>query len=384
MIPTDPAQLVIYPTGAGQPRKLEQGGLVALRDRRVLPRRQADPRLRPRGRSRGPLLRPGRRRAASRAPSPPRARRTGSCRPTALQVLVRESGGGQKLYPVDGGAPRPVPGATPDDAVVRWTPGRQVPARRSSLYSDVPLRVEKLDIATGRRETYQTARARRPGRRRPDLPDRAERRRQELRLQRPPPDVAPVPGVRSERKHEPDDSRGRHRASARTRSCRRSAPAGWARSTARDTRLERDGRGQGAAAAAVGVARRSRAAVRARGEDDLAAVAPAHLRALRRRQRGRDRVPRHGAARGRDARRIGSRKGPLPLEQTLRYGQRDRGRARQGAPAGDRAPGPEARQRDADEVGREAARLRPGEGDGAAGAVGRDVAADGDGQPART
>ena len=45
----------------------------------------------------------------------------------------------------------------------------------------------------------------------------------------------------------------------------------------------------------------SPAALRARGEDDLAALAPAHLRALRRRQRGRDRVPRHGVPRGRDA-----------------------------------------------------------------------------------
>ncbi len=64
-------------------------------------------------------------------------------------------------------------------------------------------------------------------------------------------------------------------------------------------------------------------------------------------------------------------KGALPLEQTLRYGERDRRRAGQGAPAGDRAPGPEARQRDADEVRREASRLRAGEGDGAADAAKR-------------
>ena len=57
-------------------------------------------------------------------------------------------------------------------------------------------------------------------------------------------------------------------------------------------------------------------------------------------------------------------KGALPLEQTLRFGDRDRRCAGQGAPAGDRAPGPEARQRDADEVGRQASRLRPGQGDG--------------------
>ena len=35
-------------------------------------------------------------------------------------------------------------------------------------------------------------------------------------------------------------------------------------------------------------------------------------------------------------------KGPLPLEQTLRYGAGDRRRAEQSAPAGDRAPGSQA------------------------------------------
>ena len=56
--------------------------------------------------------------------------------------------------------------------------------------------------------------------------------------------------------------------------------------------------------------------------------------------------------------------------------RRDRRRAGQGAPAGDRAPGSEARQRDADEVGREAPRLRAGQGDGAGGGEGEpDVAA---------
>ena len=42
-------------------------------------------------------------------------------------------------------------------------------------------------------------------------------------------------------------------------------------------------------------------ALRARGEDGLAALASAHLRALRRRARGRDRLPGDGAPRGRDA-----------------------------------------------------------------------------------
>ena len=57
-------------------------------------------------------------------------------------------------------------------------------------------------------------------------------------------------------------------------------------------------------------------------------------------------------------------KGALPTEQLLRYRHRDRRRPRQGAPAGDRAPRPEARQRHADEVGRQAPRLRPREAPG--------------------
>ena len=149
---------------------------------------------------------------------------------------------------------------------------------------------------------------------------------------------------------------------------------------ARDTRLERT--------VAIKVlpqhlsaSPESSPALRARGEDDLAALALAHLRAVRRRAtRTASSTWSWSCSRARRW-RIGWRKGALPREQTLRYGHRDRRRAGQGAPAGDRPPGPEARQRDADEVGGEAARLRAGEGDGAGGAgLGSDVAADGDGQ----
>ena len=38
---------------------------------------------------------------------------------------------------------------------MRWTPdGKSLLV--DSLYSDVPLRIEKLDVATGRREPYKT------------------------------------------------------------------------------------------------------------------------------------------------------------------------------------------------------------------------------------
>ncbi len=101
-------------------------------------------------------------------------------------------------------------------------------------------------------------------------------------------------------------------------------------------------------------------AVRARGEDDLAVLAPAHLRAVRRRARGRRRVPRHGVPRGRVAGRSPGQ-GPAADRADPALRDRDRRRARQGAPAGDRPSRPEARQHHDHEVGREAARLRPGE-----------------------
>src|SRR6266542_2242436 len=60
----------------------------------------------------------------------------------------------------------------------------------------------------------------------------------------------------------------------------------------------------------------------------------------------------------------GSRLGPYEVIAPLGAGGRGEvyGRAGEGAQVGDRAPGPEARQRHADEVGGQTARLRPREG----------------------
>ena len=135
-------------------------------------------------------------------------------------------------------------------------------------------------------------------------------------------------------------------------------------------RRRRDGRGlQGARHAARAHGRRQGPrrppldergdppALRARGEDDLPVFAPAHLRAPRRRARGRHRLPRHGVpgrrvARGSPGQRAAAdRAGPALRD-------RDRRRARQGASPGHRPSRPEARQRHADEVRGQAARLR--------------------------
>src|SRR5258706_5477481 len=88
----------------------------------------------------------------------------------------------------------------------------------------------------------------------------------------------------------------------------------WAVRDRRAARRGRDGGGVPGARYAIGargcdqspagatlVLSGSPPAVRAGGQDDLAALAPAYLRALRRGESGRRRVPGHGAAGRRDA-----------------------------------------------------------------------------------
>ena len=153
-VPTDPAQLVIYPTGAGQPRKLERGGIVSYENAGFFPDGK---RILACGHEAGHAVRCYVQDIEGGKPRPitPEGTTDGLVSPDGLQVLVRESSGGQKLYPVDGGPARPVPGATPDDAVVRWSAdGKSLIV--VSLWSDVPVKVEKLDLASGRREPYKT------------------------------------------------------------------------------------------------------------------------------------------------------------------------------------------------------------------------------------
>jgi Tol biopolymer transport system component len=154
VVPTDPAELVIYPTGAGQPRKIERGGLVSYETAALFPDGQ---KVLACGHEAGRGVRCYVQDIEGGKPRPitPEGTTDGLVSPDGRQILVRESSGGLKLYPVDGGSPRAVPGATHGDAVVRWMPdGGSVLV--VTLWKDVPLRVEKLDVVTGRREPYKT------------------------------------------------------------------------------------------------------------------------------------------------------------------------------------------------------------------------------------
>ena len=148
-----------------------------------------------------------------------------------------------------------------------------------------------------------------------------------------------------------------------------SAPVAWARSIGRATR--------GSIAPSRSRCCRRRwlgdpaapAALRARGAGHRGAQPSAHLHAVRRRPATTARLTWSWSTS--KARRSPTRlaRGPLPLGRRCAYGDRDRRGARRRARRGHRAPRSEAGQRHADRVGREAARLRPGEARGAIGAV---------------
>jgi hypothetical protein len=153
VVPTEPQQLVLYPTGPGQPRKIDPGGIVSYETAVLFPDGR---RLLACGHEAGHGVRCYVQDIAGGKPRPitPEGTTEGFPSPDGRLALVRESAGGLKIYPVDGGPPRDVPGATPDDGVVRWSlDGNSILV--ASVW-DVPAHIEKLDLSTGRREPFAT------------------------------------------------------------------------------------------------------------------------------------------------------------------------------------------------------------------------------------
>ncbi len=152
-IASDPPELVLYPTGAGKPRKLERGGLVGYQDAKLFPDGR---RVLACGHEAGRAVRcyvqdidGGKPRAVT-----PEGTSDGFVSPDGRQILVSDHAGNLQLYSVEGGPARPVPGSKPDDAVIGWSPdGRSL---LLGSYFSVPARVERLDLQTGQREPFKT------------------------------------------------------------------------------------------------------------------------------------------------------------------------------------------------------------------------------------
>ncbi|MEP6767713.1 MAG: protein kinase [Acidobacteriota bacterium] len=148
VLPTEPERLVLYPTGPGQSRTLENGNVVAYESAKFFP---DGTRLLLCGHESGRAVRCY---LQSVSGGPPRAitsddRTSGFVSPDGGRIAV-EGPGGLELYPAEGGAAVPVPGSTRSDGLRRWSvDGRSVLVAHGW---EVPLRLERMDVASGRRE----------------------------------------------------------------------------------------------------------------------------------------------------------------------------------------------------------------------------------------
>ncbi len=148
-IPTTPQALVLYPTGVGEPRRLERGTIVSQEDGHFFPDGQ---RVLVSGSEKGRAVRCWVQDIAGGKPQAVTPEGTLECfvSPDARRIVTRKSGGDLLIYPVEGGEPRVVAGAARNDTVIRWSAdGRSVLVLPSG---EVPGRIERLDVATGKRE----------------------------------------------------------------------------------------------------------------------------------------------------------------------------------------------------------------------------------------
>ncbi len=74
--------------------------------------------------------------------------------PDGKEIAVKDTASGLNIYRLDGGAPRAIAGFDPDDSILAWS------ADTRFLYvardGEVPVRIERFDLATGRKDLWKT------------------------------------------------------------------------------------------------------------------------------------------------------------------------------------------------------------------------------------
>jgi Tol biopolymer transport system component len=153
VILASPQQIVLYPTGAGEKRPIEAGGIVNYDSAAFFPDGR---RLLVCGTEAGHAARCYVQDISGGKPRPvtPEGTSGGFVSPDGASILVRSGAGAFLVYPSAGGEPRTVPGTTPDDAILRWAgDGRSLYLFRGP---QLPVHCERLDLATGRRDPLLT------------------------------------------------------------------------------------------------------------------------------------------------------------------------------------------------------------------------------------
>jgi hypothetical protein len=144
-----PPQLVIYPTGPGETRRLPRGDLEAYQSASWFPDGKS---VLVCGNEAGKASRCYAQDLAGGPPRPvtPDATTNGLVSPEGLQILYLKAGGTYFIQRAAGGPPKAVAGLTTDDQVLQWS----ADGRSAYVYrpTNVPFRLERLDLASGRRE----------------------------------------------------------------------------------------------------------------------------------------------------------------------------------------------------------------------------------------
>jgi serine/threonine protein kinase/dipeptidyl aminopeptidase/acylaminoacyl peptidase len=145
---TTPPRLVIYPTGAGEPRNISfprfesyDSGQFFHGDARILfcGVRAGE----------GSRCYTAETKGGEPRPVTPEGTSAGKISPDESAVAAMLGVGGGAIFPLAGGSPKPLPSLTPDDRIMDWSAdGRSLLLYRLTL---VPTRVERLDLATGTR-----------------------------------------------------------------------------------------------------------------------------------------------------------------------------------------------------------------------------------------
>jgi len=149
---TTPPKLMLYPTGAGEARRMERGNLENYAGAGWFPDNK---RLLVCGNEPGRATRCYVQDLAGGAlqPATPEDTVAGWVSPDSAHILGRTGAGEFFLYPVGNGEPRPLPHLGREDSVIRWSPdGRSLLVFHAN---QLPVRVEKVELESGRRTLVQ-------------------------------------------------------------------------------------------------------------------------------------------------------------------------------------------------------------------------------------
>jgi len=151
-VPVNPMFLALYPIGAGEPRRLEGGTITSHELTQFFPDGR---RILITGSEPARATRCWVQDLAGGKPVPVTPEGTTDCFPSpdGNRILARKSEG-LWIYPVGGSSPVAVPGTQGTDRAVRW--GRDGKSALVFTLGEVPARVERLDLSSGKREPFAT------------------------------------------------------------------------------------------------------------------------------------------------------------------------------------------------------------------------------------